>query len=77
LTQRTSIRTQLRAQLLLKGVTLTSWALEHGYLPNFVTKVVSLYCGGSGNPRGEKTLEVIKGLETLSGVRFSQKEGGR
>jgi hypothetical protein len=76
LTPKTSIRTQLRAQLLLKGITLKSWALDHGYLPNFVTKVVSLYCGGEGRPRGTKTLDVIKGLETLSGVNFFQ-EGGR
>lgn len=74
MTQKTSIRTQLRAQLLLKGITLKSWALEQGYQPNLVTKIVSLYCGGTGKPRGEKTLTIIKKLEDLSGVHFFRNE---
>ena len=73
MTGKKSARTQLRARLLLKGVTLKSWALSHGYLPNFVTKIVSRYCGGEGKPRGAKTLAVIEGLENFSGVRFQDK----
>ena len=70
MTQAETIRTRIRARLLDKGISLSSWERTKGYTDGFVRKVVSRFAGIDKRPQKGKTLAIIEALELETGVKI-------
>lgn len=68
---RTAIRLKVSSALHLKGITLKSWALSHGYKYNSVQQVLQKYAAAIKRPRHGSTWEmIITMLERETGIEI-------
>ncbi len=65
-----TIRNSLRARLIERGMSIDSWAREHGYLQGVVPKIISRYVGRDKRPNRGQSLEIIKALEDETGIKI-------
>lgn len=70
MTQPETIRNRIRARLLDKGISLSSWGQTKGYSSGFVRKVVSRFAGKNVRPQMGISLAIIESLEQETGVRI-------
>lgn len=65
-----AISKNLRAQLLLKGFTLSGWAAARGYNPSLVRAFTSRFVGSDKRPQRGLSLKVITELEAETGIKI-------
>ena len=59
---------KVRAKLMKKvGHSMSSWAKENEYDPDFVGQIVYRWAGKTGIPRGDKTRQILTRLEETLG----------
>ena len=68
--QPTAIRNILRAKLLEKGSSLSSWERSKGYPDGVVRMVVSRFAGKDKRPNRGQSLCIIEALELETGVKI-------
>ena len=68
--KQTAARNLLRAKLLEKGFSLTSWERAQGFSNGIVRVAVSRFAGKDKRPRGQQTRKIIEALEAETGIKI-------
>lgn len=65
-----TIRNYVRARLLEKNQTITTWEEVHGYAKGVVPKIISRFAGQEKRPGKGVSLSIIEQLEAETGVKI-------
>ena len=60
----------LRGKLLLKGFTLSGWAMAYGYSPNLVRALTCRFVGSNKRPQRGLSLKIITELEAEADIKI-------